>query len=666
MKKRRMKIMAILTALSLLCTGCQGLQVNQASIGIPTNQETGEDTTEDQETEGNEIEETPDLEESSTDLVQSKTDKSQMFTDRDYETQYDEATAIPIQLTGTSAKCESESVSISGGTVTIKAEGTYLITGSLEDGMIVVDGEQTDKTQLVLNGVEINNNSSAAIYVLQADKVVVTLASGSVNTLSHAGEYQAIDENNIDAVIFSKDDLTLNGEGRLKVTTDVGHGIVSKDDLVITSGTYEVEAASHGLSGKDSIRICQGTLSITSGKDGIHAENTEDTTLGFCYLAGGSYNLTAAGDGISATGYLQIDDGTYEIASGDGSSAQVSTTAYQTTETIASAKGIKSTGDLIINGGTFTVDSSDDALHTNSSAGIFGGTLLLSTGDDGVHADSQLVIEAGSITVSKSYEGLEGNNIIISGGNHSITSSDDGLNAAGGNDTGEAGGNWGEDRFSQGASDSEIWISGGSLVVNAGGDGVDSNGALKVSGGEVLVYGPENGANGALDYGSEAVITGGIFVAFGSSAMAQNFGTSSTQGAILVQTGTQTANSTAELLDDQGNVIGSWQSAKTYDSILISTPEIQQGSNYTVTAGSYQLEVNMESLIYGSGSGMHGQMGGGGRPSMGKGERGDKGMMGDPSMRGEAGTEGDPSMRREDGMVGAPDMESEENSSETI
>lgn len=181
----------------------------------------------------------------------TETDTSDMFSDRDKEVGYDESESVTISLADNSSSCELDAVSITENTITIKDEGTYILSGSLSDGMVIVEAEDTDKVQIVLNGVSISNNQSAALYVRSADKVFVTTASGTENILEHNGSsYTAIDENNIDAAIFSKSDLTLNGEGTLTVTAQEGHGIVSKDDLVLTSGTYVITSASHGLSGK--------------------------------------------------------------------------------------------------------------------------------------------------------------------------------------------------------------------------------------------------------------------------------------------------------------------------------------------------------------------------------------------------------------------------------
>ena len=199
-------------------------------------------------------------------------DTDSMFTDRDKEVGYDENECTAIQLSDDGSSCDSQSVSIEGQTVTITEEGTYLLSGSLSDGSVVIYTDENVKVRLILNGVSINSSSSAAIYVKSADKVFITLAPDTENVLSNGGTYETVDDNNIDSAIFSKSDLTLNGSGSLKVTAKEGHGVVSKDDLVITGGTYNIEAASQGLSGKDSIRILDGDFTVTAGKDALHAK----------------------------------------------------------------------------------------------------------------------------------------------------------------------------------------------------------------------------------------------------------------------------------------------------------------------------------------------------------------------------------------------------------
>lgn len=303
-------------------------------------------------------------------------DTQALFSDRDLAGTYDESAAIPIQLNGDSASCASDAVTIEGSRVILSSEGVYLLSGTLTDGQIVVNAGESDKVQLVLNGVDVTSATSAPIYALSADKVFLTLADGTENYLANGGEYVAIAENNIDAVLFSKTDLTLNGTGSLTIQSPAGHGVVSKDELVITGGSYTITAANHGLSGKDSIAIADGSFTITSGKDGLHAENSDDPSLGFLYLAEGSFSVTAQGDAISAAGALQIDGGTFDLHTGAGSAsvdlsssedafgpmdggqqksgvAQSETTAAETEADTVSQKGIKAEGSFTIAGGTF-------------------------------------------------------------------------------------------------------------------------------------------------------------------------------------------------------------------------------------------------------------------------------------------------------------------------
>lgn len=211
----------------------------------------------------------------------------------------------------------SSGVSISGNIITITKEGTYVFSGALSEGQIVVDADSA-KVQLVLDNADITCASSAAIYVKNADKTFITLAEGSENILMNTAEYEAIDDNNIDAVIFSKDNLTLNGKGTLTINSEYGHGIVSKDDLKLVGGTCNITAKTHALSGKDSVRIAAGTYNLTSGKDGIHSENADDDEKGFVYIASGDFTIESTGDGIDASYVVQIDDGDFDITAGDG------------------------------------------------------------------------------------------------------------------------------------------------------------------------------------------------------------------------------------------------------------------------------------------------------------------------------------------------------------
>lgn len=548
-------------------------------------------------------------------------DEADMFTERDMKTDYDESDCIKITLNGSSASCDSNSVKISGTTITIKEEATYLISGTLDDGMVIVDTDDTAKLQIVLDNASITNNTSAALYILKADKVFVTLADGSTNTLANGGTFTAIDDNNIDGAVFSKQDLTFNGSGSLTVTSPAAHGIVCKDDLVFTGGIYTVNSASHGLDANDSVRITQASITVASGKDGIHAENTDDTTLGFIYMKDGSLDISAEGDGLSAESTLQINDGTIAVVSGGGSenstksssdswgdfmgghgggmgvrhgygSSSSSSSSSSDSSDSTSLKAIKASGEIAINGGTFTINSADDSIHGNTSVTINSGTFEIASGDDAVHAEETLTINGGKMNISECYEGFEALNIYVKGGDFVITASDDGLNAAGGTDssgsTGGRDGMFGGGMGGHGSSSSggHIEVSGGNLTLYSGGDAMDSNGDLLISGGYTYATNPSSGDVSVLDAETSAEITGGTFIGLGiSSMMAMSF-TSAKQGVIACTCGSQPAGSELKITGSKGNEIVSMTTEYSTYLIIISTPELVSGESYNLSIGS--------------------------------------------------------------------------------
>lgn len=541
-------------------------------------------------------------------VVSTVIDTGDMFSKRDLETDYD------------ASKCEK--ITLSGNSVEIQKEGTYILSGTLEDGQIVVNAKNTDKIQLVLDGVNIHSGNSAAIFVQQADKVFITTAKGSQNTLS--GDAFAESEDNIDAVVFSKDDLTLNGEGSLTIVSPSGHGVVSKDDLVVTGGSYTVTASGHGFAGKDSVRVAGGTFSVTAGKDGFHTENNDDTTLGFGYFAGGSFAITAEGDGISASNSLLIAGGEFAVTAGGGSEngkkassgnyggfpgggfggggrpggdrpgGQGDTQNTQTDDGSTSMKGIKADGDLTVQGGTFTINAADDGVHSNANIAVTGGVFQIATGDDGIHAEEKLTVTSGEITISESYEGLEAHHILVSGGEISLVSSDDGFNAAGGNDSSGMGGR--DQMFGggkggpggmggMGRGDGSVVISGGTVYIQASGDGIDANGTLEITGGHTTVCGPTQGDTATLDYDVSGTITGGTFIGTGGSMMAQSL-SGTNQGVIALRVGNCAAGTQLTLTDAKGNTVLSHTPTLSFAVVILSAPEIIKGESYTITVGT--------------------------------------------------------------------------------
>ena len=246
----------------------------------------------------------------------NKTDED-MFTERDYESTYSEQEAVVIQLNGDTAVASSDSVVIEGSVITITENKTHIISGTLNDGMILVEAGEDAKLQLVFQNVHITSSDSAPLYIKEADKVFLTLAEGSENSLTNGGNFISTEESNLDGALFSKQDLTVNGAGSLNISSPAGHGIVCKDDLVFTGGNYEISASGHGLDANDSIRICNASFTINADQDGIHAENSDDETLGYIYISSGNLTIESEDDGIYAGASMMIHGGTFSITSVD-------------------------------------------------------------------------------------------------------------------------------------------------------------------------------------------------------------------------------------------------------------------------------------------------------------------------------------------------------------
>lgn len=443
-----------------------------------------------------------------------------MFTERDLDVGYDESNAVKINLADDSTTVtvgddtetdaskadetradesetnETENAAsgayISGNIITITKEGTYVLSGALSEGQIVVDADSA-KVQLVLDNADITCASSAAIYVKNADKAFITLAEGSENILMNTAEYEAIDDNNIDAVIFSKDDLTLNGKGTLTINSEYGHGIVSKDDLKLVGGTSNITAKNHALSGKDSVRIAAGTYNLTSGKDGIHSENADEEEKGFVYIASGDFTIESTGDGIDASYVVQIDDGDFDITAGDGAENATKTNNEMPGGGTGGNMGGGAPGGDKPSGEAPSGEAPSGGPSSDSDSGKQTGQTPPDKPDgdsfDGSRPDEKASDNAGSQTSqtppdksgkdtsdadSTSTKGIKSDGALyVNGGTFTINSADDSFH-----------------------SNSDVTINDGTYTISSGDDGIHADSALLVNGGTITVTESYEGLEG--------------------------------------------------------------------------------------------------------------------------------------------------------------------------
>lgn len=557
------------------------------------------------------------------------------YSEEDLDPSYKAASAVKVTLADDDISIIGSGAETDGSNLTIDEEGTYILSGNLADGQIIVDTPDDQKVRLILDGVSVSSATSAPLHIKESDKVFLTLAEGSSNSFTGPEAFSdAAFEDNIDGAVFSKGDLCINGSGALQITSAAGHGIVSKDDLIITGGNITISAAKDGLQGKDCVKIKDGNIDLTVDNDGIRSSNSEDEYSGFISVDGGEFNITAGYDGFQAATLLRIADGDFDITTGGGSryastqddwgeswggnmggqmdgpgdrmngqpgsqprgmsdlgASSGSSNSSDDESDTTGAKGLKAGQELLIIDGNVAIDSSDDAVHSNGNISIEGGTLDISSGDDGAHADSDLTVSGGAIDIAKSYEGLEGNTITIASGDIAINASDDGLTAAGGSDS-SAVNRPGEGDFDVDES-AFIKINGGKVDITASGDGIDSNGSLDIMGGSMTVTCPTTGDTAVLDYASEGNITGGTFIGTGAVQMAMTF-SSSEQGVIAVNVGNQSSDTSIILKDKDGNTVMTHKSTKDFAIAILSSPDIVSGETYNISVGTVSGEITAD------------------------------------------------------------------------
>lgn len=486
-----------------------------------------------------------------------------------------------------SVQIEGNGISKNDNTIAITSGGTYTFSGTCDDGNIVVNAKGMNVT-LVFDQLHLTSKTTAPIYIKKANLVTIVLQENTENSIIDSFTYQYTDQEEINAAIHSKADFIIKGLGSLNINASYNNGITGKDTVTIIDSHIHIIANNNGIKAKDALNIEHADIEIESKGNGIKAYNETDHNFGTIKLSDSNINIHSEQDGIEAISSLVIEDGTYQITSGGGSTNASTKDTWgkwgnmNTSLETASAKGIKADGNITITSGTITIDSSDDAIHANGNITIQDGQFTIATGDDGIHADDTLTIFDGDLKITQSYEGIEATTIVLNGGNINITSSDDGINAAGGND-GSALNRPGSNSFQ--GDHSKIEIFGGYYVIHASGDGIDSNGDIEMNDGTLIIEGPTDDGNGAIDYNGNYNMNGGTLIAIGSSGMAEAPSMTSTQYSMKLSFDKQNSGSMIQIIDSNNQPVLTFCPSKNYSSLVYSSSLLKKGENYTIKLG---------------------------------------------------------------------------------
>ena len=448
----------------------------------------------------------------------------------------------------------TDGVSVENGTITITSGGTYRITGEYS-GQVKIEAAKTDTVRLVLDNAKITNSTGAAINVVSAAEAIIYTAAGTTNTVADEANYTATGDDDPDAAIYSTANLTLTGEGSLSVKGAYEEGIHTTGGLVIASGTLEVNAANTGIKGKDYVDITGGIVNVTAAQDGIKSTNTDDESLGFTRLSAGSVTISAGDDGLKAPHTLEISGGTLNIEkSNEGIEAQY----------------------INILDGDVTVNSSDDGINaslkdssSDTSSDTTSGTAT--TGQQTQQNQNGQVQQApaGGGAAPGGSQGSTGQN------QNMPQPPTDGAMPGGGGGTFEV-------------VDAAINISGGTVTVNAEGDGIDSNGTATFSGGTVTVNGPTAGGNNALDSNGDLLLNGGTVTTGSTADMFEAPSSASTSGYLkITDSSALTQGSTVQVTDSSGTVVANYKiTTSGVQLVLVSNKNIVKGQSYTVSVTS--------------------------------------------------------------------------------
>lgn len=460
---------------------------------------------------------------------------------------WDSSSEVTIDLSNPIA---TDGVTVSDGVITITKAGNYKLTGTYE-GQIKVEAADSDMIRLILNNATITNSTGAAINVVEADEVVIYTASGTTNTVSDGSSYSDTASGSPDAAIYSKSDLTLAGEGTLKVEGKYEEGIHTSDGLVIASGTLEVSAANTGIKGKDYVDILDGTVTVTASQDGIKATNDSDGNRGWVRLSGGIVNISAGDDGFKAERVVEISGGTLNITQAN--------------------EGI-------------------EAQYIN----ILDGTVNVTSSDDGINASYSTTTTTDSTTATSTNQSAQNRQNSAP----QVPSGSAGQASAGGQ---APSGTMGQPQAGGGTFevvDATINISGGTVTVNANGDGIDSNGTATLSGGTLIVNGPFTGGNASLDTNGDLLLNGTTVTAANSGDMFEAPSTNSTSGYVKISNVSNlSSGTTVQVTDSSGNVVANYKVTNSSTAlILVSRSKITKGESCTVYTTTDSVDASSTTL----------------------------------------------------------------------
>ena len=496
---------------------------------------------------------------------------------------WDTSSETAIDLSNPTA---TDGVTVEDGTLTITKAGTYKLSGEYQ-GQIKVETADSDAVRLVLDNANITNSSGAALNVVNADEVILYSASGTTNTISDGADYTATGEDDPDAVVYSKADMTIAGEGALKVNGNHEDGIHTSDGLVIASGTLEVNAANTGIKGKDYVDILGGTINVTAQQDGIKSTNDTDEGQGWTRLSNGTVTVNAGDDGFKASRVVEISGGSLTVEQSDeGIEAQY----------------------INVSGGDVNVTSADDgmnaSLKTSDSESTDSSANTSDTANQQQNNQQQGSIPGGqqSGTSNQQQQGM-GQPPAMPGGNAQDGKSQNGTTGTGQQGMGQppqGGMPGGGGTFE--VVDAAINVSGGNITVNAEGDGIDSNGVTTLSGGTLIVNGPSQGGNAALDTNGDLLLNGATVLSGSTADMFEAPSTNSTSGYLkLTNSSGFEQGSTVQVADSSGKVVANYKVTKSnVQLVLVSSSSIVKGQSYTAYTTTSAVDSNATSLASGA------------------------------------------------------------------